>query len=480
MPQFAFCFFPLLVSRYLFPIFEVLLQQNLLNKDIFRAYDIRGIADRDLTDDVIYRIGLAFGTSLIRLGKKQATLGRDIRPSSVRIRTALAKGITETGVLLRDVGVVTTPAFYFSIRHFNADGGIMITGSHNPAEFNGLKVCIGHDTIAEEKIQQLRVLAESGDFAAGRGMVSEADVLTPYKEYFLKQFKFKRKFKVVVDSGNGTGGIVNPAVIRSLGQDVIELYSEPDSRFPHHHPDPTIEKNLLDIIARVKKEKADVGFAYDGDADRVGVIDDKGDVIWGDKLLILFAREILNRKGRGTFVAEVKCSQTFYDDIRKRGGDAVMWKAGHSLIKAKMRETNADLGGEMSGHMFFKDRYFGFDDALYASCRTLEIMDQAGGKLSALLSDIPKTYATPEIRMDIENDEKKFQIIRRVIDYFKQDKRYEVIDIDGVRVVFQDGWGLVRASNTQPVLVLRFEAASEKRRGEIQNLIEGKVREFSK
>ncbi len=466
-------------SRLLHHSHLACMQQTALNKNIFRAYDIRGIADRDLTDDVVYRIGLAFGTTLRRLGKNQATLGRDVRPSSNRIRTALLKGITETGVNVRELGMVATPVFYFSIRHFQADGGIVITGSHNPAEFNGLKICIGNDTIAENEIQELRKLAESGDFAAGNGAVTEADIHGPYKQYFLKHFKFKKKFKVVVDSGNGTGGIVNPMIIRSLGHEVIELYSDPDSRFPNHHPDPTVEKNLKDIIKKVKDTKADVGFAYDGDADRIGVIDDQGEIIWGDKLMILFARDILLEKGKGTFVAEVKCSQTFYDDVRKRGGNAVMWKAGHSLIKQKMKETNADLGGEMSGHIFFRDRYFGYDDALYASCRTLEIMDKTDGKLSTLLSDVAKTFATPEIRMEIENDDRKFQIIRKVIEYFKQDKRYEVIDIDGVRIVFPDGWGLVRASNTQPVLVLRFEAVSEKRLAEIQELIEGKVREFS-
>lgn len=456
------------------------MQQTVLNKDIFRAYDIRGHADRDLSNDVIERIGYAFGTTLRRAGKKLAVIGRDVRPSSARIRDKLIDTVSRTGVYVRDIGVVTTPLLYFSIRHFKTDGGIMITGSHNPAEFNGLKVCVGFDTIAEEEIQTLKKLAESGDFVLEPGRVDHSDAIGAYKDYFLNHFTFKKKFKVVTDSGNGTGGIVNPAVIRSLGHDVTELYSEPDSRFPNHHPDPTVEKNLTDIIRKVKELKADVGFAYDGDADRVGVIDDKGGIIWGDRLLILFARDVLRQKGKGTFVAEVKCSQTFYDDIRQKGGNAIMWKAGHSLLKAKMKEVNADLGGEMSGHMFFRDRYFGFDDALYASCRALEIMDHAGRPLSELLSDLPKMFATPEIRMDIESDEKKFQVIQKTIAYFKQHKEYQVIDIDGVRVVFPDGWGLVRASNTQPILVMRFEAQSEKRRDEIQKLIEGKVREFSR
>ncbi|OGW85434.1 MAG: phosphomannomutase [Omnitrophica bacterium RIFCSPHIGHO2_02_FULL_46_11] len=451
-----------------------------MNTNIFRQYDIRGVADRDLNDEIIDLIGRAFASYLkkvARIAEPSLVLGRDIRPSSDRIYRALSKALIASGIPVTDVGILTTPVCYFAVQHLKKTGGIMITGSHNPPEYNGLKLVAGKSSIYGEEIQKIRAIIERKDFVSGKGSEERVEIIPTYQDYLKQSFKFKRKLKVVVDSGNGTAGLVAPKVIREFGHDVIELFSEPDSRFPNHHPDPTVEKNLEDLIKKVKETKADVGIAFDGDADRVGIIDDKGTIIWGDKLLILFSRFILKQKPGAKFVADVKCSYLFFDDVKQHGGQAIMWKTGHSLIKQKLRDENAALAGEMSGHMFFADRYFGYDDGVYAGIRVLEILDQSGKRISELLSDVPKTYATPEIRVDCP-DEEKFQIVARVAEFFKS--RYRTIDIDGVRIEFGDGWGLVRSSNTQPVLVTRFEATSEKRLHEIKKLIEDKINEFTK
>jgi phosphomannomutase / phosphoglucomutase len=452
---------------------------SVLNAHIFRQYDIRGIADQDLTDSAIDLIGRALATYIKKVAhieKATIILGRDIRPSSERIEKALTHALTSSGVSVKHVGIVTTPICYFSVPYFGAAGGVMVTGSHNPPEYNGLKLLVGKNTIFGDEIQKIRKFAESKDFIQGSGSELTAEPIPAYEDHIKKSFQFKRRLKVVLDSGNGTAGIVAPHLIRSLGQDVIELFSEPDSRFPNHHPDPTIEKNLQDAIQAVKKNGADVALAFDGDADRLGVVDDRGTIVWGDKLLILFARAILKKQPNSTFVADVKCSNLFFQDVERHGGKAIMWKTGHSLIKQKLKDEKAQLAGEMSGHMFFADRYFGFDDGVYAGIRVLEILDETGEKLSDLLSDLPKTAATPEIRVKCPDDE-KFEIVQRTADYFKD--KYPTTLIDGVRIDFRDGWGLVRASNTQPVLVTRFEAASEKRLQEIRSLVESKVSQFS-
>ncbi len=445
-----------------------------MNSNIFRQYDIRGVADRDLTDEAIELIGKAFASymSQVKAEGKNLVIGRDIRPSSERIFKSLSKALLSSGISVTDIGIVTTPVCYFAIQQLKKSGGIMITGSHNPPEYNGLKMVIGTNSVFGDDIQTLRQIAEQKKFISGTGTLERTEIILAYQQYLKQSFKFKRKLKVVIDSGNGTAGLVAPKVLRELGHEVIDLFSEPDSRFPNHHPDPTVEKNLEDIIREVKAQHADCGLAFDGDADRIGVIDDHGTIIWGDKLLILFSRAILKRHPGATFVADVKCSHLFFEDVHRHGGKAVMWKTGHSLIKQKLKELKADLGGEMSGHMFFADRYFGFDDGLYAGIRVLEILDQTGKKISELLSDVPKTYATPEIRVDCP-DEEKFKIVTRVADFFKS--RYPTVDIDGVRIDFGDGWGLVRASNTQPVLVTRFEAVTEKRLTEIRKLVEEKI-----
>jgi phosphomannomutase/phosphoglucomutase len=351
---------------------------------------------------------------------------------------------------------------------------MVVTGSHNPPEFNGFKVSVGKSTIFGEEIQNLRRLIEKGKFVAGKGNLYKGEIIRPYQDHIKKNIHIEKKLKVVIDAGNGTAGVVAGPLLRGLGCELEELYCEVDGRFPNHFPDPTIPENLRVLIDRVKKTRADVGIGYDGDADRIGVVDDRGNIIWGDQLMILFSREILKDKKGATFVAEVKCSQNLFDDIQKHGGKAMMWRTGHSLIKEKMKEEKAALGGEMSGHIFFADRYFGYDDAIYASCRLIELLSKTDKKLSRLLSDVPKTFLTPEIRVDC-SDEIKFKVVEAVKEALR--KNYPVIDVDGVRVKLEDGWGLVRASNTQPALVLRFEALTQDRLNEIKDLVEKKVRE---
>jgi phosphomannomutase/phosphoglucomutase len=443
-----------------------------INPQIFREYDIRGVVDKDLTPKIVRTLGQGFGTHMANIGKKNLVVGRDGRLSSPAFKEALIEGLISTGCNVIDIGLCPTPVYYFSIFHLNKEGGMVVTGSHNPPEFNGLKVSVGKSTIFGEEIQNLRRLIEKGKFVVGKGNLSKSEMIMPYQDYIQKNIRLEKKIKVVIDAGNGTTGIVAGPLLKNLGCEVEELYCEVDGRFPNHFPDPTIPKNLKDLINRVQKIQADVGIGYDGDGDRIGVVDDQGNIIWGDQLMILFSREILKQKKGATFVAEVKCSQNLFNDIEKHGGRAIMWRTGHSLIKRKMKEERAVLGGEMSGHLFFADRYFGYDDAIYASCRLIELLSKTDKKLSQLLKDVPKTFITPEIRVDCP-DEIKFKVVEKVKEELRKD--YPIIDVDGVRVKFEDGWGLVRASNTQPALVLRFEALTEKRLQEIKKLVKKKV-----
>jgi phosphomannomutase / phosphoglucomutase len=443
-----------------------------INLQIFREYDIRGVVDKDLTPNVVQRLAQGFGTHMMALGYRELVVGRDGRLSSKSFSEAVTKGLLSTGCHVTDLGVCPTPVYYFSIFHLNKEGGMMVTGSHNPPEFNGFKISVGKSTMYGEQIQDLRRLIEKGKFASGQGKMSRYEIIAPYQEYIKRNIHLKKKMKVVIDAGNGTAGLVAGPLLRALGCEVEELYCEVDGRFPHHFPDPTIPENLRDLIERVKKTKANAGIGYDGDADRIGVVDDLGDILWGDQLMILFSREILKSREGATFIAEVKCSQNLFEDVKQHGGKAIMWKTGHSLIKEKMKSEKAVLGGEMSGHLFFADRYFGYDDAIYASCRLVELLSKTDQKLSQLLQDVPKTWITPEIRVDCP-DEIKFQVVESVKEELK--KGHPIIEVDGVRVQFGDGWGLVRASNTQPVLVLRFEALTEKRLAEIKNWVEDKV-----
>ncbi|MGV8074059.1 MAG: phosphomannomutase/phosphoglucomutase [Syntrophobacteraceae bacterium] len=442
-----------------------------MNSKIFREYDIRGLVDEEIDDTDVVLIGKAFGTYMGRQGARFVAIGRDCRLSSERYRDLLLEGLLSTGLDVVDIGMCPTPLLYFALRHLNRDGGIMITASHNPPEYNGFKICNGFDTIYGAEIQKIRLIAESGDFVTGRGRVSDCDILTPYVDFVINNIHIKRKLRIGVDTGNATGGPVALPILEKLGVEAYPLHCEVDGTFPNHEPDPTVMENMQDLISLVKQENLDLGVAYDGDCDRLGVVDNQGEIVYGDKLMIIFAREILSRRPGATFVSEVKCSKTLYDDLRNRGGNPIMWRTGHSLIKAKMKQVDAELAGEMSGHVFFKDRYFGFDDGIYSSCRLLEILASTGKTIPELLEGIPYTYTTPEIRVACA-DEIKFDVVEKATSEFKL-KGYEVIDIDGARIVFQDGWGLLRASNTQPVLVLRYEADTLERLEEIRELIEG-------
>ncbi|HSP77845.1 MAG TPA: phosphomannomutase/phosphoglucomutase [Myxococcaceae bacterium] len=447
-----------------------------MNAHIFREYDIRGLVDKDLTEEVVELLGQGLGTVVRRQGGRSLVVGRDCRESSTRFRDALCRGLTSTGLNVLDVGVVPTPLTYFAANTLPVDGLAMITGSHNPPEYNGFKIGAGKTTFHGPEIQALRQLIEARDFerSATPGTVSPFDIHTPYYHFVRQTVKVGRKgMKIVVDAGNGTGGAVAVPLFESMGFEVVPLFCEMDARFPNHHPDPTVVENLEDLIAAVKREKAEVGIAYDGDSDRIGVVDDQGHILWGDQLMILFSRYVLKESPGAAIVGEVKCSYTLYEDIARHGGKPVMWKAGHSLIKAKMKEEHAELAGEMSGHIFFKNRYFGFDDAIYSTARLLEILTHESRKLSELLADVPRTYASPELRVDTV-EEKKFEVVKRATEWLRQ-AGHALVDVDGVRVTFPDGWGLIRASNTQPILVLRFEANTPERLEEIRHLIESTV-----
>ncbi len=442
----------------------------MLKPTIFREYDIRGIADRELLDADVEQLGRGIGTFLVRRGRRKINLGRDTRLSSTRLAEALKKGLTAAGCNVTDIGVAPTPLLYYSVFHLRAEGAVMITGSHNPPEYNGFKVVSGDGTIHGAEIQEVREIIERGDFTSGRGASFTADISAAYVDEVASQFRLARRLKVVVDNGNGTAGPVMHRILERLDCDAVELFFDMDGSFPNHHPDPTVEKNLRDLVAAVAEHKADFGIAFDGDADRLGAVDEHGRVVWGDMLLLIYAREILTRKPGATFIGEVKCSQVLYDELRKLGANAIMYRTGHSLIKAKMKEVHAELAGEMSGHLFFADRYYGYDDALYAACRLMEIVAASGRPLSAQLEGLPQTVSTPEIRVDCP-DEIKFEVVRRVAEHFRGLR--ETVDVDGVRVLFPQGWGLLRASNTQPVLVMRFEAANQALLAEYQKEIKG-------
>ena len=431
----------------------------MLKPTIFREYDIRGVADSELLSPDVEQLGRGLGTYMRRHGGgANINLGRDCRLSSTRLRDALVKGLLAAGCNVTDIGTVPTPVLYHSAQNLNAHGAIMITGSHNPSEYNGFKSVCGTGTLHGEAIQEVLHIIQGGDFETGTGTLTTADAVTPYVDEVAAQFHLDRRIKVVADAGNGTAGPVIHRIFEKINIDATELFFDMDGHFPNHHPDPTVPANLAPLIAKVRETRAELGIAFDGDADRIGAVDEHGNVIYGDLLLLIYAREILQRKPGATFIGEVKCSQVMYDQIAKLGGNGIMYKTGHSLIKAKMKQEHAELAGEMSGHMFFGDRYRGYDDALYSACRLIEIVAKSGQPLSAQLAGVPKMVSTPEIRVDCP-DEIKFDLVARVAEHFK--KLYKTIDIDGVRVIFPQGWGLLRASNTQPVLVMRFEAASD-------------------
>ena len=453
-----------------------------MNENIFREYDIRGVVETDFTADTVVKIGKAFSTYLIKEGFKNCVIGYDARLSADYLFSTFTNSLRDCGIDVISIGQCTSPILYFAQINLNADSAVMITGSHNPADMNGFKMLTKKTALYGDKIQDLKNIILNNELISrpedvSAGTLKHMSVRDEYLDYMKKNITMgSRKLKILVDGGNGTGGQIASEIFRYFGHEVIELYTDPDGRFPNHHPDPTVPKYMTDLINEVKRSKADLGIGYDGDADRIGIVTEKGDMLFGDHLMMIFSKEILSRKPGSVIVGEVKCSQTLYDGIEKLGGKGIMWKAGHSLIKAKMKETGAELGGEVSGHIFFKDRFFGHDDALYASLRLLEILSRSDITMSGLLSDIPKTIMTPEIRLD-SDDNKKFEIVKRVTEYFKK-AGYKVVDVDGVRVIFDDGFGLIRASNTQPALVQRYEASSEERLKEIMELMQSKLKEI--
>jgi phosphomannomutase/phosphoglucomutase len=441
-----------------------------MNQNIFREYDIRGIVGRDLTDETVALLACAIGTFFNRSGARRIAIGYDARESSPRFCELLTQGFNASGCDVVLIGRVPTPVLYHTVFTKEVDGGVMITGSHNPADHNGFKICLGKQTLFGAQIQEIKRVALSGEFSGGAGKCETIEVLADYEADILSRIDLgTRKLKAIVDGGNGMGGVTAVPVYENLGVELVKLFTEPDSNFPNHHPDPTVTENLQDCIRAVKESNADLGIAFDGDGDRIGLVDETGRIIWGDELMILLSREILKENPGATIIAEVKCSQNLFDDIAAHGGTPIMWKAGHSIIKSKMKETGAALAGEMSGHIFFADRFYGFDDATYAGARVLEILSKTDQTLSELLADLPETFSTPELRVDCA-DERKFAVVARIAEEFAATN--EVIRVDGARIIFEGGWGLVRASNTQAILVLRFEADTEENLAKIRKTVE--------
>lgn len=445
---------------------------------IFREYDIRGVAEAELTDEIIDAIGSAYGQMILDAGGKTISIGRDVRVSSERILKSFSEAIMRLGINILDIGVVPTPLLYFSLFNLPVDGGVMITASHNPPQDNGLKLAIGRETIHGPRIMEIRQRMEQQSTPPSigqKGMIRPAPVRSSYIREIRDRISLLPKFMgrpihAVIDCGNGTGGLVARDLYNAIGARTSFLFERPDGKFPNHHPDPSVPENLAMLMAEVVRQKADIGIAFDGDSDRIGVITEKGEILYGDQLMVLFSEQVLKRNPGAMIISEVKASKVLYDEIARMGGVPLMWKAGHSVIKAKMKEEGAPLAGEMSGHIFFKDGYFGFDDALYAGVRILQFMVEQQKPISELLDRIPKTSNTPELRMDCP-DSLKFRLVE-TLKKLLQGSGASMIDIDGVRVEYPDGWGLVRASNTQPALVLRFEGPTDQRRDEIRNTIE--------
>ncbi|HEX4684811.1 MAG TPA: phosphomannomutase/phosphoglucomutase [Gemmatimonadaceae bacterium] len=444
---------------------------------IFRQYDIRGIVDKDLTVEAARAVGTAYAAFMAEKGINGAiAVGRDNRPSGPKLRDALVDGLTSAGVDVVDIGVVPTPLNYWALHHLTVVGGIQITGSHNPPEYNGFKLSLKKASMHGEEIQHLHALTQkTAAPAASKGNVRSEEVIDRYVDDVAQRIgPLKRRIRLVYDCGNGAGALVAPQMFARLGVEGRGLFCESDGTFPNHHPDPTVPENLEDIIAAVKQDKAEIGIAFDGDADRIGVVDGDGTIIWGDRVLILYARDVLERTGRGQpIIFDVKCSQALPTAVQNAGGKPVMWKTGHSLIKDKMKEMHAPVAGEMSGHMFFSEGFYGHDDALYGAARLLRILSDSGRTVKQMLADVPDFVSTPELRIEVP-EELKFGLVDAAVKHFRS--KYDVIDVDGVRVLFGDGWGLIRASNTQPVIVARYEAESSDRLTAIRGEMEGWLR----
>jgi phosphomannomutase/phosphoglucomutase len=424
-----------------------------------------------LTGDDAVRFGRGFGTYLKRRGGTTVAVGRDNRLSSPDLQAAAIEGLLSTGCRVYDVGQLPTPAFYFSVLHCKADGGVMVTASHNPPSYNGFKLRLGEAAVFGQEIQKIASIIESRDFAEGKGSRDAREIIDEYLAAIRARIRLKRRLKVVADAGNGTAGPLVKRLLTDLGCDLVDLYCEPDGTFPNHLPDPTIDENVAELGARVREAGADAGVAYDGDADRLGAVDEQGGVVRGDQLLALFAGEVLARN-QAPVVFDVKCSEALIETVTRSGGTPVMWKTGYPNIQARMKEVQAPVGGEMSGHFYFMDDYFGFDDGIFASCRLLQLLSRTDRPFSALVKTLPFYWSTPEIRAECTEAE-KFNIVRDLKEQFG--RQYQTVDIDGIRIRFDDGWALIRASNTQPILVLRFEAKTRERMQEIQNLVKEKL-----
>ena len=445
-----------------------------VNKYIFREYDIRGKVKEDFPPEVVLNLGKAFGTFIKRSGGQEVALSGDVRLSTPDLIQQFKEGVLSTGVDIINIGIVPTPVNYYSMFKLDVAGAVQITGSHNPPEFNGFKMSRNKKSVFGESIQNLREVIESEDFEKGEGDEASYNILNDYKKMINSKIKLNRKLNVVLDCGNAAGAVCAPEIFKNLNLELDELYCDVDGTFPNHHPDPTVEENLEDLIQKMKTGKYDVGIAFDGDADRIGVVDEKGDVIWADQLMALFLPEIISPGDE--ILYDVKCSKSLEEMIVRYGGKPVMWKTGHSLVKQKMFELNCKFGGEMSGHIFFADDYFGFDDGIYVAARLLQTLSRSSKKLSELKDELPKYYSTPEMRLEANSDEDKFKISKTAVEYFK--KNYDCSTVDGVRINFDDGWGLVRASNTQPVIVCRFEATSPEKMDEYKNLVISKLNEI--
>ncbi len=431
-----------------------------MNPLIFREYDIRGIADHDLTDEVAEHIGRAFGTLVRRSGSNRVVLGHDVRLSSPRLHARVAEGLKACGLEVLDLGFMVTPGVYFAAVRLEAGGSLQVTGSHNPPEYNGFKMTLQDGAVYGERIQEIRRMIETRDWDSGAGSVRLVPILDEYVAAITSRVRLRGRPRIVVDAGNGTAGPVALRVFEGIGCEVDPLYCDPDGAFPNHLADPTVPAFMADLTRRVVANRADLGIGLDGDGDRIGLIDSGGRMVFGDQLLALLARDVFERIGPAEIIFDVKCSQGLVEDIEAHGGIPRMWKTGHSLIKSEMKRTGAPIAGEMSGHMFFTEGWFGFDDAIYAGARLLGILDRWERPLAELVDTIPAYVSTPELRIGCP-DEEKFHVVEEVTRLFKARDDVRVIDLDGARVIFPDGWGLLRASNTQPVLVLRFEGQNE-------------------
>ena len=449
----------------------------MIKAQVFRQYDIRGIVDEELNEESYYLIGKGFGTYLHGKGLNNLVIGGDARHSTRAFMDAFIKGATETGCDVVDIGIVATPVLYFAIWKLQTGGGAMVTASHNPSQYNGCKLNLGLSSVYADELQKVLQIIQKGEFTSGKGEITLYKTIDgEYKDYIVANIKIQRPVKVIVDGGNGMGGPYLPEILRTLGCEVIEMYCDPDGDFPNHHPDPTVEKNMRDLSRAVIDAEYELGIGLDGDSDRIGVVDEKGKMLFGDQILNILARDYLKANPGQKIIADVKCSMNLYNDIAKKGGIPIMYKTGHANIKMYMKEAGVKFAGEMSGHVFLADRYLGFDDAIYVSCRFIEIVSKTDAQVSTFLSDQPRLFNTPELHTNCADD-KKFEVVAKVCNEFKTEG-YDVNDIDGARITFADGWGLIRASNTTPVLVTRYEAITETRMKEIQALVEGKIYKY--